>query len=136
MFFILIHPLRTGYILLFSFPLWYVWTVPKGIVRKYGNYAGAFAEIISFRFLLWHLFAPWKNITDTPKKGGFNIERFAETFFFNLTSRVIGFLFRFTLMIVGILVQSICIFLFLLFLLAWYGYPFAAFLGIRYLLTA
>ncbi|PIR52182.1 hypothetical protein COU77_01530 [Candidatus Peregrinibacteria bacterium CG10_big_fil_rev_8_21_14_0_10_49_16] len=136
MLFLLKHPLRTAYILFLSFPWWYIWKVPKAIVLKYFSYAHAFGEIISFSFLLRTLFRPWKNITDTPSgQKGFSLERFVEKIVFNSVTRVIGFLFRSILILIGVVIQLLCLALFLLFLALWYGYPVAVFFGVQFLLA-
>lgn len=117
------------------FAPWYLWEMPRRIVRNYIAYARAFAEMFSFSFMLWTLLEPWKGITDTYDMRGLNLERIAETFFLNLTTRMIGFLFRIVAICIGLIVQILALAVCLLCLTAWLAYPAALIFAVLYLLT-
>ncbi len=109
--------------LLPAFLYWYFAERPHEIVSNYLNYANAFSESFSLMFMLKTLFSPWKNITDEYPSKGFNLEQILETFFLNVTSRVIGMVFRLFAMILGIAIQIGLIAGFMSYLLLWLLFP-------------
>ncbi len=132
--FVIRHPMLALRIL-FLFVPWYLKEMPVRIVRTYLAYAHAFGEMFSFSFMLWTLFEPWKSITDSYDMRGLNLELLAETFFLNLTTRAIGFLFRIVAICIGLVVQALAIAACVACLVVWYAYPVLLLLGIRSLLA-
>lgn len=112
---------------------WYFFEEPKRIIHSYMAYAGAFLEIISIKFLLITLFSPWKSIRDDYPKNGLNFSEMAQSLTLNITSRVIGFLFRIVALTVGISIQLVVFAGFAAYLLAWFVYPGVLVAGIAYL---
>tara|TARA_B100001971_G_C18029566_1_gene451798 strand:- start:344 stop:760 length:417 start_codon:yes stop_codon:yes gene_type:complete len=120
-------------LLLGSLLPWYFFEEPKRIVKTYGAYAGAFLEIISIKFLLLTLIKPWKSITDEYPTNKLNFSEIAQSLTLNITSRVIGFLFRIVALAVSIVIQS-CLFVgFTIYLILWFLYPGVLVAGIAYL---
>lgn len=134
MFSLIFHPLLLLRVL-GMFILWYIWEVPRGIVRTYGAYARALGEIFSIRFLLATLFSLWKGIADDyPSSQGIRIEKMLGTFCLNTISRVIGCVIRSCTIGLGMSAQLVCFALFLIALAAWIAYPVLVFFGVRFLL--
>jgi len=106
-----------------SFMYWYYSERPHEIVHSYLQYAHAFSEVFSIIFMLKTLFKPWKSITDSYPTKGFNIGAFAQTLTLNLTSRVIGFIFRLFAMVTALLIQIALIGAFTTYLLVWIVFP-------------
>ena len=112
---------------------WYFFEEPKHIIKNYLAYAGAFLEIISIKFLLLTLISPWKSIRDEYKGGPLNIGAFAESLTLNVTSRIIGFLFRIIALTIGIAIQIILFVGFAIYLIVWFFYPGVLVAGIAFL---
>lgn len=112
---------------------WYFIGVPAGLVKSYGRYAKAFLEIFSFPFLLRTLLSPWKNLVDAYPKNLLNTEAMMETFTLNCLSRVIGCIFRLTMMVMGLVVQVLCFVLFLTSLILWLAFPVLLLFGLAFL---
>lgn len=111
----------------FSFLHWYFVEEPQRIVRRIWEYLQAFMEIFSFVFLVRTLFSPWKAITDEYPQKGFNLEHILETLTLNVTSRVIGFIFRIVVFVFGVgVVAAFCI-VSVLFFFAWILFPILPF---------
>ena len=122
--------------LLRLFLSWYFWEVPAAIVRMYGQYAGAFAEMFSFTFMLRSLFAPWKAITDEYPENNFNWELIAQAFVLNIVTRIIGFIFRIVAICIGVILQILCLVGFFAGLIVWIAYPVIVIIAVRFLLSA
>jgi len=116
-----------------SFLPWYFFEEPKRIVKTYGAYAGAFMEIISITFLLRTLVSPWKSITDEYPDNRMNIGGIAQSLTLNITSRIIGFLFRIVALTISITIQVTLLVFFTAYLLLWFLYPGILVAGIAYL---
>lgn len=112
---------------------WYFFEEPKRIIKNYLAYAGAFLEIISIKFLLLTLISPWKSIKDEYKGGPLNIGEFAQSLTLNVTSRIIGFLFRIFALTIGIAIQITLFAGFATYLIVWFFYPGVLVAGIAYL---
>jgi hypothetical protein len=69
------------------------------------------------------LFAPWKGIRDDYPAKGFDLEKIAENWALNMTSRTIGFLFRIGAIFISILMQCALLAGFALYLVLWMLYP-------------
>ena len=102
---------------------WYVMDMPLTIIRSYQRYAWAFWEIFSFPFLLSTLVSPWKNLLDTYPKNAFDMWGNFESFVMNMMSRMIGFLFRVMMIVLGIATHILCFTGFALFLSLWIVFP-------------
>lgn len=124
------EPANGSQLVLPMFLTWYFSERPHAIVHLYLRFAQAFSETFSFMFILKTLFAPWKSITDEYPKKGFNLEEIAATFFLNLTSRGIGFIFRIVAMVTGLLIQVALLVGFMTYLLVWMLFPIIVILAV------
>lgn len=115
-----------------SFLPWYFYEEPKHIIKTYIAYAAAFLEIISIPFLLRTLVSPWKSITDEYEVKGFNFSELAQSLTLNVTSRVIGLLFRSITLIIGTVAQLVLLAFFLAYFVLWILYPGLLVAGIAY----
>lgn len=115
-----------------SFLPWYFFEEPRRIIGNYFAYAAAFLEIISIPFLLRTLVSPWKSITDEYKVKGFNFSELAQSLTLNVTSRVIGFLFRSITLVIGLTAQILLLLFFLAYFIAWIIYPGVLIAAIAY----
>ncbi len=112
---------------------WYFYEEPKRIVKAYLAYAGAFLEVISIPFLLWTLLSPWKSITDEYPTNKLNVGELLQSLTLNITSRVIGFLFRIVALAIGISIQLVLLAFFVAYFVLWLLYPAILVMGISYL---
>ena len=119
----LYRPAQLVNLFLNSFLPWYFWEEPGRIMRQYLAYARAIEEIFSFVFLLRTLLRPWKNIRDTTETKGINIGAMAQALTLNITSRMIGFLFRSCALLFAIVVQAALLAGFLSYLVVWFFFP-------------
>lgn len=108
---------------LLTFVLWYLCERPAEIAVKYVRYASAFSESFSLWFMLKTLVAPWKSITDEYPDKGFNIEQILQTFFLNMTSRMMGLIIRTCAIVTGIAIQVIVFAGCVLYLALWLLFP-------------
>ncbi len=115
---------------------WYLLEMPKRITKTYGAYAHAFAEMFSFSFMLQTIFDPWKGITEEYDIRTLNWELIAQTFFLNLTTRMIGFLFRIVAICIGLIVQIVALVAGIACLIVWLLYPILVIVALRFVLSA
>lgn len=106
-----------------SFVTWYLFERPAEIAMNYARYASAFSESFSLWFMLKTLVSPWKSITDDYPDKGFNLEQILETFFLNMTSRMMGMIIRACAIVAGIAIQAILFAGFALYFAAWVFFP-------------
>jgi len=106
-----------------SFVPWYFYEEPKHILKTYAAYAEAFLEVISIPFLLRTLLSPWKSITDDYPTNRLNIGALLQSLTLNITSRIIGLLFRIVALALGIVIQCVLLMFFTCYLLLWLLYP-------------
>lgn len=96
---------------------------PRAILARYRSYAGVFAEIFSFVFLLRTLFAPWKNIKDAYPNRGLQLSRILETLTFNIVTRTIGAVIRLGTIVIGLFIQAGLLAGFVGYLALWFAFP-------------
>ncbi|MCH7828448.1 ATP-dependent Clp protease ATP-binding subunit [Patescibacteria group bacterium] len=101
---------------------WYLWGVPKEILRGWGNILWFNLEYFSFFFLLKTLFAPWRRIQWTRGKG-FNIGKWFEALTGNIISRLLGSMIRSSLIVVGILIEFLLLFVGPVVFILWFLLP-------------
>jgi hypothetical protein len=109
---------------------WYFSQRPREIIRRYKEYAGAFGDAFAFKFMMKTLFSPWKSITDEYPQKGFNLEAIASTFFLNLTSRLIGFVFRSAAILTGVFIQIALFTGYAVYLIIWVFFPLVVIIAI------
>ena len=130
------HPLIFCGITIPEFIRWYFIGEPKRIVLKYIEYFRAFWEIFSPIFLLRTLFSPWKQIKDSYPQSILHFGPWMEALTLNITTRVIGFIFRIVAFVIGLIAQILLFVGFLGFLIIWIGFPVIFWIGLTYILTA
>lgn len=113
---------------------WYLLEMPRRIIDGYVAYAKALTEAFSFLFLLRTLFSPWKSITDAYPTKGFNLEKIAETFAMNCTTRMVGAVIRLGAICAGVIAQALCLAAAAAFLALWLLYPVLLVLGAAFVL--
>lgn len=89
----------------FEYLIWHFKDAPLAICRAWRNYLYFALNYFSVPLLLRTFFSPWRRYAASYGKG-FNPKRFVETLVFNLMSRVIGVVFRFVFIIIGILAEA------------------------------
>src|SRR3989344_2720017 len=85
------------------------WFYSKGVEYYIISWKGTLAYFVHFfslSLLIKTLFSPWKRLIVVDTSPGFNLQSKFETFMFNLISRGIGAMVRFTLFWVGIILIS------------------------------
>ncbi|MFH0770401.1 MAG: hypothetical protein V1926_03405 [Candidatus Peregrinibacteria bacterium] len=127
------HPSVLKKIIL-RFLRWYFVEVPHRFIVNFFAYIAALNEIFSFFFLIRTLLKPWKSITDRYPDRGFNIGRMAEAFALNTTSRMIGFIFRITAFVIGMVISCAFVAVFLGIFIVWIAFPIVLVLDFLYFL--
>ncbi|MBI2642580.1 MAG: ATP-dependent Clp protease ATP-binding subunit [Candidatus Wildermuthbacteria bacterium] len=101
---------------------WYLFLVPREIVRGWGNILWFNLEYFSLFFLLKTLFSPWRRQTVSYGKG-FNFGRFFDALIGNLISRLLGALVRASLLAMGIMGQIALFFAGPAVFIVWFVFP-------------
>jgi len=108
---------------------WHYFHAPKTILRNWTNYLKFGLNYFSVGLLLKTLFSPWRNYRWFYPKG-FDFGKYFEVAFSNLISRVLGFLPRIILIIVGVLFEALVAFFGVLFFVIWLILPVILIFGI------
>lgn len=117
-----------------EFLLWYFLEMPLTILKVGKNYISTFNEIFSFIFLIRTFISPWKSITDKYPEKGFNISIIAQAFTLNMTSRVIGIIFRSIAFLIGVIVELTVLAIFISVFTVWVFFPLLLIADIFYLI--
>ena len=108
---------------------WYFVEMPKEILQAWKNFLRFNFNFFSIPLLLKTLFSHWKRYYWVRGRG-FNFSEYFNVLFSNLTSRFLGAMVRFVLIIVGIFCE-ILVFLFgLTIFVGWFFLPIILVLGI------
>jgi hypothetical protein len=86
--------------------IWHYTVAFREILHVWKNFFWFTFHFFSISLLFRSLFAPWKRMTET-RSGTFNLEDLAGVLIINLLSRLIGFLLRSLVIIIGLCVLSI-----------------------------
>jgi ATP-dependent Clp protease ATP-binding subunit ClpC len=84
-----------------------VWHYTQGFsfyLNRWVFYTQWVNHYFSLTTLLSTLFSPWKRLVEEDKSPGFNIQKYFEAFMFNVISRGIGAVVRFTLIWAGLII--------------------------------
>lgn len=84
----------------------FVWHYTLGIdfyLSRWIFYVRWMLHYFSLSLLIQTLFSPWKRLVEVDKSPGFNLQRYFQTMMFNLISRGIGAVVRFSLFWVGVI---------------------------------
>jgi len=82
-----------------------------------------FHDYFSIKVLVNTLFSPWKRLDIKGKKSIFNWSNYINDISFNVTSRVVGFLVRFSLILAYLLVISVMVLLGFPGIILWFIFP-------------
>lgn len=106
--------------------LWHYGRAIKQGLNAWKNILWFFANFFSITLLLKTLFQPWKRIFERSGQG-FDPGRFFEAIIINTMMRLVGFVMRSIVLIIGIATEIIAVFLGILFLCVWLAGPFLLF---------
>lgn len=113
-----------GSLFLFDYLVWHYSRAFRDIGALWFNFAWFITHFFSIPLLFRTLFSPWKRLSDGYTREGF--EKMAETFVFNLMSRVLGFLVRAVILAIGLSLLLLALVVFIAFLFVWLFLPFIA----------
>lgn len=107
----------------FAYVKWHYGQGLRELLGVIGNFLWFISHFFSFKLLLKTLFAPWKRLGEH-YEGGFDLGAFASTLVVNILMRVVGFVTRALVLILG-LVSYVLVSVFSFFILAiWVLAPF------------
>ena len=112
--------------------LWLQWhfvDVPKEILRAWKNFLLFNLRFFSISFLIKTFFSYWHKYRWGYGRG-FSAGRYLEAFFSNLTSRIIGAIIRFCVIILGLLTEIMIFFAGIIVLFLWIFLPIIASIGL------
>ncbi len=110
---------------------WYIKEIVRIPKRGY-LYSKTLNAILSISFLFRTLFAPWKNIIDTPKQ--LNIFTIGPMLALNGISRCVGAVVRTGAIVVALFLQILLLAITIICFLVWIAYPPALLFGVAHLL--
>lgn len=102
--------------------IWYLFDVPKGIFKGWGNYLRYNLNYFSVPLLLKTLFAPWRRYQWYAGRG-FDIKGWMEARISNLISRTLGAIMRTALILIGLLAEILIIFIGAAVIIGWFILP-------------
>jgi len=95
----------------------------KDIFLVMSNYVNFWVFFFSVKIVLRSLFLPWKKVESVPQKTGFDIFIWANNFFFNIVSRVIGFIMRIFLLCFFIICETVTLTVGIVSIVVWLFLP-------------
>jgi hypothetical protein len=108
--------------LLLEYFIWHFFEAPLNILRAWRNFLLFNLNYFSLPLLLKTLFSPWRGYQWSYGRG-FDPSRYLQTFISNSFSRLLGCFLRLTLILAGIITETIILFLGGLILLGWLFLP-------------
>jgi len=115
--------------ILYQWIIWRFFEVPKKIIDAWNNIIKFYLHYFSIPLLFKTLFAPWRqNLWSYGK--GFDLARYLEVLISNLASRIIGFILRIGLIIIGLLVGFLVSWIGIMVLFVWLILPYALIIGL------
>lgn len=112
-----------------SWVLWQFWEMPSFLAQVWKNYILFAVNYFSLPLLFKTLISPWRrNAWRYPK--AIDIQEYANVFISNIFSRIIGFILRLALIIVGAVFQIFVLAAGFLAILLWLLVPFIIIFGI------
>ncbi len=106
----------------FSYVHWHYLQGFGELVGVFGNVLWFIKNFFSFNLLTHTLFALWRRMGES-YVAGFNLENLVETFIVNSLMRVVGFVSRVVVLLVGVLSYGVISLLFLLVMMLWLLLP-------------
>ncbi len=113
-----------GSLFIFDYLVWHYSHAFRDMGVLWFNFMWFTVHFFSMPLLLRTLFSPWKRLSDTYRRDG--VEKMAETFVFNLMSRMLGFLVRGVVLGLGLGVLLVLLVSFMLLLSVWLFLPMLA----------
>ena len=101
---------------------WHYKTAPAALFHIWLNIMRYTEQLFSIRLHAHTLFSPWHRIVDAPRKR-FSLEEWAASTIVNLLSRLIGFVLRSVIIVVGLLMMVLLGIALVPALLVWYTAP-------------
>jgi len=111
-----------GQNIVLQFIKWYYFDQLKAILKAWKNFLRFNLNYFSISLLLKTLFSHWRRYQWSYGRG-FDIKRYAEVFFSNLISRVIGAIIRFFLILIGVVAEIIIVLAGIIVFLGWLLLP-------------
>lgn len=106
-----------------SYFYWHYLERLKDIFLVMSNYVNFWVFFFSIKIILRSLFSPWKKIESVPQKTGFDIVIWANNVFFDIVSRVIGFIMRVFLLGFFVICEVITLTIGVVLLVVWLFLP-------------
>lgn len=114
-----------------KYPYWQLILTPKKVLTIIKNYLVFGFEFFSIKETLRSLFSPWRRyLWDYGR--GFDVGKYAEVFFSNIITRVIGLVMRLFLIVLFVVYEITVMILGAIALIVFVLYPFLAVYGIIY----
>jgi hypothetical protein len=113
-----------GSLFFFDYLVWHYSRAFRDIGALWFNFAWFITHFFSIPLLFRTLFSPWKRLSDGYTRDG--IEKLAETFVFNLMSRVLGFIVRGIFLVIGLTFLVLLTVLLVAFYFVWLFLPMIA----------
>ena len=111
-----------GQNILFQYLTWHYVDQVRGILLAWKNFLRFNLNYFSISLLLKTLFSHWRKYQWSYGRG-FDIKRYAEVFFSNLISRVIGATIRFFLILIGVAAEIFIVLAGIIVFLGWLLLP-------------
>jgi len=111
-----------GQNILFQYLTWHYVDQVRGILLAWKNFLRFNLNYFSISLLLKTLFSHWRKYQWSYGRG-FDIKRYAEVFFSNLISRVIGAIIRFFLILIGVAAEIFIVLAGIIVFLGWLLLP-------------
>jgi len=111
-----------GQNILFQYLTWHYVDQVRGILLAWKNFLRFNLNYFSISLLLKTLFSHWRKYQWSYGRG-FDIKRYAEVFFSNLISRVIGAIIRFFLILIGVVAEIFIVLAGIIVFLGWLLLP-------------
>ena len=114
--------------ILVSYLSWYFSDVPREILKGWKNFLVFNLNYFSIPLLLKTFFSHWRQYKWDYGRG-FDLKRYAEAFFSNLISRILGAMVRSILIFIGIFCEILILIFGLIFFFGWVFLPIFIILG-------
>ncbi len=109
-------------LLILDYMQWHYREAPAALFHIWLNFMRYTEQLFSVRLHAHTLFAPWHRIVDKPRKKH-NLEEWAASLVVNIISRVIGFLLRSFLILLGFVALALLTVIIMPAMLIWYAAP-------------
>ena len=115
--------------ILVKWGIWYFFEMPNNILKGWGNFILFNLNYFSVGMLIKTFLSPWRRYGYSQGKG-FDIGNFLEVQLSNLIFRILGAVIRSFLIIIGVLSETLIIFIGLILFLLWLFLPFLIIAGL------